>query len=44
MIFSDPESDPTILTINFTFVLPSCNCVKLHIITRYKLFSEFLLF
>ncbi len=30
-----------ILNISFTFVLPSCKCVTLHIITRYKLFRDF---
>ncbi len=29
------------LNINFTFVFPSCNCVRLHIMTRYKLFGKF---
>jgi hypothetical protein len=27
-----------ILNINFTFVSPSCKCVRLHIMTRYKLY------
>ncbi len=38
--------DPTcifsnILNINFTFAYPSCKCM-LHIMTRYKLFRNFL--
>ncbi len=44
---SDPKpvSDPTrifsnILDIHFIFVFPSCNCVRLHIMARYKLFRE----
>ncbi len=41
----DPVSDPTlffsnILNINFTFVFPSCKCVRLHIMTRYKLLRK----
>jgi hypothetical protein len=49
---SDPDPDPTfqlvsvlypdpnIPNINFTFVFPSCKCVRLHFMTRYKLFRE----
>ncbi len=42
----EPASDPTwsfsnILKINFTFVFPSWKCVRLHIMTRYKLLREF---
>lgn len=41
----DPVSDPTlifsnILDINFTFVFLPCKCVRLLIMTRYKLFSR----
>jgi hypothetical protein len=32
-----------ILNINFTFVFPSCKCVRLHFMTRYKIFSKFFL-
>jgi hypothetical protein len=39
--FSVAVSDPTrifsnILNINLTFVFPSCNCVRLHIITSFS--------
>ncbi len=30
-----------ILNINFTFVFPSGKCVRLHIMTRYKIYRDF---
>jgi hypothetical protein len=33
-----------ILNINFTFVFPSCKCLRLHIMTKYKLFMEIFLY
>jgi hypothetical protein len=47
---SDPDPDPVsdttiifsnILNINFTFVFPSYKCVRVNILTRYKLFRNF---
>jgi hypothetical protein len=46
---SDPNPDPIFFqlvsdfNLNFTIVFPSCKCVMLHIMTRYKLFRNILL-